>query len=172
MPAPLATAQKPLSCSNKLEYIPISLSQDIKSHVEVLDASGVDFHARWGTGIWFHSTCNYSAWSAPFAEDVVLFPMAAGVGARIWVLNSVPLISVSVFKLLPCSFYYCTMWYDLTSGIVKPPAVTFIAQIVLVFLDPLCFHMQLKTVLFLSSLKNCIRILMGVILTLRPFSQH
>lgn len=46
MPTPLATAQKPLSCADKLEYIPISLSQDIKSHVEVLDVSGVDFHAR------------------------------------------------------------------------------------------------------------------------------
>lgn len=66
---------------------------------------------------------SYPIWPAQFVEDAV-FPfmciigffvnqVAAGVSAYIWVLNSIPFTSESLFMPVPCWLYYYsinTIW--------------------------------------------------------------
>jgi hypothetical protein len=75
-----------------------------------------------------------------------------------WVSDLIPLIHVSVSVATPYSFYY---YYS-----VVQLEVLLLFRILLAILGFLFFHAELRIVLSIS-VKNCVKILMGIVLNLQ-----
>lgn len=102
-------------------------------HSHLKDAGLVSFPVKrsgytgWKIRIQFNSSiCNYPVWPTPLVEDGVFsskcvaflllkIQVTLGVWACMWVLNPMPLVSMSVFIPLWCCFHYggSVIWVEI-----------------------------------------------------------
>ena len=99
--------------------------------MEVFDPIGYEFCRVIDMDLLYSSTCGHPARTTPFVEDAFFFPLhifgfiaknqaSIGVWIYIWVFNSIPLIHLSGFMLIPHGYYYYYSVVELKSGMMIP----------------------------------------------------
>ena len=105
---------------------PLSESE-IRSSVEILDNFGAKFCPGWNKDLFYivlhtaiyvfrHHLLKMLYFLHCVFDFFVKIQVAVGLGAYLWIINSSPLTTVSVFMPVPCCFYYITLSYNLKSG--------------------------------------------------------